>query len=91
MKVVPVVELKETYNGYAWDFYNHGISAAIENDNGLKQGADFDLLRDFALVLKVIKTSLSELEPVDENDQVLRTFNIVEENFYYKFKKAYGL
>jgi hypothetical protein len=85
------VELNTIYNGYAWDFYNHGIVAAIMNDNGLKQGADFDLLRDFALVLKVIKTSLSELEPADENDQVLRTFNIVEENFYDKFKKAYAI
>lgn len=89
VKVVPIVELNKTYNGYAWDFYNHGIVAAIVNDNGLKQGADFSLLKDFSLVLKVIKTSLSELEPLDENDQVLRTFNIVEENFYVKFMEAY--
>lgn len=61
------------------------------NDNGLKQGADFSLLKDFSLMLKVIKTSLSELEPVDKNDQVLRTFNIVEGNFYDKFKKAYEI
>jgi hypothetical protein len=85
------VELDTSYNGYAWDFYNHGIAAAIVNDNGLKQGADFALLLDFTLVLKVIRTSLSELEPVDENDQVLRTFNIVENNFYGKFKKAYEM
>ncbi|XP_023713841.1 probable ATP-dependent RNA helicase DDX60 [Cryptotermes secundus] len=37
VKVVPIVELNKTYNGYAWDFYNHGIVAAIMNDNGLKQ------------------------------------------------------
>jgi hypothetical protein len=88
VKVVPVVELNETYNGYAWDFYNHGIISAIENDNGLKQGADYAMLFDFALVLKTIKTSLSEFEPVNENDQILRTFDIVEKNFH-KFMKAY--
>jgi hypothetical protein len=91
VKVVPVVELNTTYNAYAWDFYNHGIASAIKDDNGLKQGADYTLLMDFALMLKVIKTSLSELESVDENDQVLRTFNIVEEKFYGKLKKAYVL
>jgi hypothetical protein len=91
VKVVPIVELDKIYNGYAWDFYNHGIVAAIMNDNGLKQGADFSMLHDFSLMLKVIKTSLSELEPVDENDQVLKTFNVVEENFYAKLKKAYEM
>jgi hypothetical protein len=90
VKVAPIVELHRTYNGYAWDFYNHGIVAAIQDDNGLKQGQDFTLLNDFLLVLKAIKTSLSELEPVDENDQVLRTFSIVEEKFNCSFWKAYG-
>jgi hypothetical protein len=89
VKVVPVVDLETTYNGYAWDFYNHGTAAAIKNDNGLKHGEDYSLLLDFLLMLKVIKTSLSEFESVDKNDQVLRTFNIVEETFDGKFKKAY--
>jgi hypothetical protein len=89
--VAPIVELHRTYNGYAWDFYNHGIITAIQDDNRLRQGDDYALLCDFSLVLKVIKTSLSELEPIDENDQVLRTFSIVEEKFNDNFWKAYGI
>jgi hypothetical protein len=89
--VVPIVEVDKTYNGYAWDFYRHGISAAIQRDNRLKQGDDFKLLKDFFMMLKAIKTCLSELQPVDANDQVMRTFTIVEHNFRCKFQKAYGV
>jgi hypothetical protein len=85
------VELDKTYNGYAWDFYNHGIAAAIKNDNRLRQGEDFTLLYDFLLMLRVIKVSLSELEPVDKNDQVLKTFTVIEENFASRFYKAYNV
>lgn len=83
------MELDTTYNGYVWDFYNHGIAAAIRNDNGLKQGRDYELLLDFLLVLKVIKTSLLELEPIHMDDQVLRTFITVEGKFNDIFEKAY--
>lgn len=88
---MPIVELHRTYNGYAWDFYNHGILTAIQDDNGLKQGEDYNLLCDFSLVLKVLKTTLSELKPIDENDQIIRTLNIVEKNYSYNFSKAYGI
>jgi len=91
IKVAPIVELDKTYNGYAWDFYNHGIVAAIKKDNRLKQGEDFTLLKDFLLMLRVIRVSLSELEPVDENDPVLKTFTIIEDNFATNFNKAYGI
>lgn len=91
IKVAPIVELDKTYNGYAWDFYNHGIVAAIKKDNRLKQGEDFALLYDFLLMLKVLKVSLSELETVDKNDPVLMTFTIIEENFATSFNKAYNI
>jgi hypothetical protein len=91
VKVIPVVELDAVYNGYAWDFYNRGISQAIQRDNGLKAGDDFRLLQDFLLVLKAIMTSLSELRPINVNDKVLRTFELVEHNFRLKFHKAYGI
>ena len=84
------MELDKTYNGYAWDFYNHGIVDAIKRDNRLKQGKDFALLHDFLLMLRVIRVSLSELEPV-ENDPVLKTFTIIEENFATSFNKAYDI
>jgi hypothetical protein len=89
--VAPIVELDKTYNGYAWDFYNHGVAAAIKNDNRLRQGEDFALLLDFLLMLKVIRVSLSELEPVDKNDPVLKTFTSIEENFASSFNKAYDI
>jgi hypothetical protein len=89
--VAPIVEMDKTYNGYAWDFYNHGVVAAIKEDNRLKQGEDYALLYDFLLVLRVIKVSLSELEPVDENDPVLKTFIIIEKNFNTSFCRAYDI
>lgn len=91
IKVAPIVEFDKTYNGYAWDFYNHGIVAAIKKDKRLKQGEDFALLNDFLLMLRVIRVSLSELEPVNENDPVLTTFTIIEENFATSFYKAYNI
>jgi hypothetical protein len=89
--VAPIVELDKTYNGYAWDFYNHGIVAAIKKDNRLKQGEDYALLNDFLLMLRVIRVSLSELEPVDDNDPVLKTFTTIENNFATSFYKAYDI
>jgi hypothetical protein len=91
MKVAPIVPLDKTYNGYAWDFYNHGIVAAIKNDNRLRLGEDFSLLYDFLLMLKVIRMSLLELEPVEENDPVLTTFTVIQEHFAYCFNKAYNI
>ncbi|XP_069688131.1 probable ATP-dependent RNA helicase DDX60 [Periplaneta americana] len=89
VKVVPLVEMDTTYNGYAWDFYNHGNQKAMRNDNKLRQGDDFSLLLDFLLVLKVIKTTLEEFQPIDEGDAVFKTFSIIEEEFRSKFEKAY--
>jgi hypothetical protein len=90
VKVIPVVELDRVYNGYAWDFYNHGVSVAIQRDNRLKAGDDFRLLHDFLLMLKAIRTSLLELQPINGEDKVLQTFRTVEYNFRSKFNKAYG-
>jgi len=90
VKVIPVVELDKKYNGYAWDFYNHGVSVAIQRDNRLKAGDDFLLLQDFLLMLKAIRTSLLELQPNNGKDEVLQTFTTVEYNFISKFNKAYG-
>jgi hypothetical protein len=90
VKVIPVVELDETYNGYAWDFYNHGVSVAIQRDNRLKPGDDFRLLQDFLLMLKAIRISLLELQPVNGRDGVLQIFTTVEYNFRSKLNKAFG-
>ncbi|KAJ9596453.1 hypothetical protein L9F63_012537 [Diploptera punctata] len=90
VKIVPLLELDEVYNGYAWDFYTHGIAAAMQRDNNLRQGDDFAKLLDFLLVLQCIETSLSELEPLKEDDAILKTFKFVTEEFNEKFYKAYG-
>ena len=90
LKVVPIVELDIEYNSYALDFYNHGIAAAIRKDNNLKQGEDFTMLQDFMLVLLSIRTSLAELEPFSEDDDIVKTFHVVTEEFMSKFSKAYS-
>ncbi|KAJ9585546.1 hypothetical protein L9F63_002663, partial [Diploptera punctata] len=93
VKIVPLVELddKIQYNGYAWDFYNHGISTAIQKDNCLSNGDDFNKLLDFTNVLKCIQTSLSKLKPLHVYGDILKTFDVVTKEFTSKFNKAYNM
>ncbi|XP_063232195.1 probable ATP-dependent RNA helicase DDX60 isoform X2 [Bacillus rossius redtenbacheri] len=90
MKVVPLVDLDTTLNGYAWDFYNHGIVSAIVHDNKLKSGSEFDKIRDFMLVLKAITVTLEDLEPCDSDDPVVRTFRTVTDRFVDLIRKGFG-
>lgn len=66
------------------------MSVAIQRDNRLKAGDDFRQLQDFLLMLKAIRTSLLELQPINGKDVVLQTFTIVEKNFRSKFNNAFG-
>nr|CAD7431932.1 unnamed protein product [Timema monikensis] len=89
IKVIPLVNINIPLNGYAWDFYNHGIASAIRMDNQLKAGDDFDKLKDFNLMLKTITLSIEELEPTNPDDPVLKTFQKVSSTFNSLFNKAY--
>nr|CAD7411192.1 unnamed protein product [Timema poppensis] len=86
----PPVNMDIPLNGYAWDFYNHGIASAIRMDNQLKAGQDFDSLKDFALMLRTITLSIEELEPTNPDDPVLKTFQKVSSTFNILFNKAYA-
>lgn len=88
VKIVPTIELEFDCNSYALDFYKHGNKVALCHDNGLKSGYDFEVIRDFMLVLKCLFVSLSEMSSSDE--KLLKAFNKLSKVFEIKFKKAYS-
>lgn len=87
MKVVPTVELNFKCNAYAFDFYKHGIAAAIRRENGLRAGYDFDQLKDFLLVTKSIYVSLSEM--LGPNANIVQAFGKIVSTFQRNFEKAF--
>ncbi|XP_047114013.1 probable ATP-dependent RNA helicase DDX60 isoform X2 [Schistocerca piceifrons] len=90
-KIVPLFEVNQSLNSYAWDFYNHGIQEAIIRDNLMRHGDDFNYLRDFMLVLLAVNTSLQDFDDIDENSAIIKTFGIIAETFREKFNKAYNI
>ncbi|XP_049843647.1 probable ATP-dependent RNA helicase DDX60 isoform X1 [Schistocerca gregaria] len=90
-KIVPIFEVDQSLNSYAWDFYNHGIRKAVLKENLIRHGDDFTYLKDFLLVLLAVYTSLQDSDDADENGAVIRTFGIISENFRKKFNKAYKI
>ncbi|GLV41143.1 Mtr4 helicase [Carabus blaptoides fortunei] len=91
VKTIPVIDLKRNLNGYALDFFRHGIVEAIRNDNGLKQGAEFALIKDFILLIKTIVVALEEMEVKDENDVVIGHFKKLSDKYNVLFCKAFDL
>lgn len=90
VKTIPVIDLNRKLNGYALDFYRHGIIEAIRKDNGLKQGAEFTLIKDFYLLIKTIVVSLEEMKVKDENDVVLGHFKKLSDKYGELYDKAFG-
>ncbi|XP_077209763.1 putative ATP-dependent RNA helicase DDX60 isoform X2 [Paroedura picta] len=74
-------------NAYILDFYKHGSLAAMAQDNSLHEGDAYYLLRDFALALKAISVSLSELCD-NEDDNVVQAFKQLSEEYWEKLDKA---
>ncbi|NWJ11440.1 DDX60 helicase, partial [Crypturellus undulatus] len=74
---------KRPLNAYALDFYKHGSLAALHTDNWLNRGDAYCHLRDFLLLIKSIRTSLSELCD-NPNDHVLLAFQKLAENYAKK-------
>ncbi|GJQ71104.1 putative ATP-dependent RNA helicase [Trypoxylus dichotomus] len=89
IKVVPLLDTDVIYNSYAADFYRHGILSAIRNDNGLKAGAEFTLLKDFCLVLTAIVVCLEEMVPANANDPVYTLFKRLSISFKDKFDNVF--
>lgn len=90
-KIVPLFDVSQILNGYAWDFYNHGIQKAIIRDNFLKHGEDFNCLKDFMLVLQAVYTSLLDFDDTVENSAIIKTFSVISETYCDKFNKAYNI
>ncbi|XP_042322779.1 LOW QUALITY PROTEIN: probable ATP-dependent RNA helicase DDX60 [Sceloporus undulatus] len=74
-------------NAYVLDFYKHGSLVAMEQDNAIHEGEAYNLLKDFGLVLKTIRTSLHELCD-NENDNVILAFEQLCEDYWSKLEKV---
>ncbi|XP_009675480.2 probable ATP-dependent RNA helicase DDX60 isoform X1 [Struthio camelus] len=74
---------KKLLNAYALDFYKHGSLIALTTDNWLNEGDAYYHLKDFLLLIKSIRTSLSELCD-NPNDNVLLAFQKLAENYEKK-------
>lgn len=78
---------KMPLNAYALDFYKHGSLVGLEQDNGIHQGAAYQMLKDFFLTIKSISVSLRELCE-NEEDNVVLAFEQLSESFQEKFEKV---
>ncbi|XP_054845747.1 probable ATP-dependent RNA helicase DDX60 isoform X2 [Eublepharis macularius] len=74
-------------NAYVLDFYKHESLAAMAQDNGLHEGDAYYLLRDFALALKAISVSLSELCD-NKDDNVVQAFEQLSNEYWVKLEKT---
>ncbi|XP_067407877.1 probable ATP-dependent RNA helicase DDX60 [Emydura macquarii macquarii] len=74
-------------NAYALDFYKHGSLRAMAQDNGIHEGEAYILLKDFALTIKTISVSLSELCD-DEEDSVVQAFSQLSDSYWEKLQKV---
>ncbi|CAG0903901.1 unnamed protein product, partial [Darwinula stevensoni] len=62
IEVLPLTKPWQRLNGYAWDFYRHGIYKCIETENRIRAGEAYNLLEDFRFLLCAITTSLEVLD-----------------------------
>merc|ERR1712147_269919 len=90
---VPKISFDGMLNGFAVDFYNHGIWRCLITDNGIQEGEVFNLLNDFKFALKSIATSLQEMGPDQKtgetDDLVIQAFTQLSENFLLRFEEAF--
>jgi len=90
---IPKISFDVILNGFALDFYNHGIWRCLITDNGIQEGNVFQLLNDFKFALKSIATSLQEMGPDqstgESDDIVVQAFTQLSENFLLRFEEAF--
>ncbi|CAH3109024.1 unnamed protein product [Pocillopora meandrina] len=89
MNLVPILPVKSTLplNAYALDFFKHGSSIVIENENRMQAGDVYNALKEFYLTIKSISRSLEELGP--ETDNVVLAFNQLAQEYGKKFKEEF--
>ncbi|XP_035887876.1 probable ATP-dependent RNA helicase DDX60 [Phyllostomus discolor] len=71
---------KSPLNGYVMNFYKNRSLSALTQDNWLNMGDAYHLLKDFALTVRSIRISLSELCD-DEDDNVVLAFKQLSKAF----------
>ncbi|XP_061848397.1 probable ATP-dependent RNA helicase DDX60 isoform X3 [Colius striatus] len=76
---------KQPLNAYALDFFKHGSLIALTTDNWLIEADAYYALKDFLLLIKSIRTSLSELCD-NPNDNVLLAFEQLDKAYDEKLK-----
>ncbi|XP_075786295.1 putative ATP-dependent RNA helicase DDX60 isoform X2 [Pelodiscus sinensis] len=76
-------------NAYALDFFKHGSLVALKTDNWLNEGDAYNLLKDFSLLIKAIRTSLGEICD-DPNDNVVLAFQQLSESYSAKLAAQGG-
>jgi len=90
---IPKISFDGQLNGFALDFYNHGIWRCLITDNGIPEGEVFNMLNDFKFALKSIATSLQEMGPDqasgETDDLVIQSFTQLSENFLLRFEEAF--
>ncbi|XP_022803066.1 probable ATP-dependent RNA helicase DDX60 [Stylophora pistillata] len=89
MNLVPILPVMNTLplNAYALDFFKHGSSIVIENENGMQAGDVYNVLKEFNLTIKSISCSLEQLGP--ETDNVVLAFKQLAQEYDEKFSKEF--
>ncbi|XP_076357018.1 LOW QUALITY PROTEIN: putative ATP-dependent RNA helicase DDX60 [Tachypleus tridentatus] len=88
-KTLPIFKDDCILNAYASDFFLHGSKKCIIRENGIMEGVVWTLLKDFNLTIKSISIALSELADDMVNDDVVKAFAQLDEEYSEKFKKEF--
>lgn len=69
------------------DFFKHGSSKVIENENGMQAGDVYNALKEINLTIKSISCSLEQLGP--ETDNVVLAFKQLAQEYGEKFREEF--
>ncbi|PFX17720.1 putative ATP-dependent RNA helicase DDX60 [Stylophora pistillata] len=89
MNLVPILPVRnaQPLNAYALDFFKHGSSKVIENENGMQAGDVYNALKEINLTIKSISCSLEQLGP--ETDNVVLAFKQLAQEYGEKFREEF--
>ncbi|XP_035676190.1 probable ATP-dependent RNA helicase DDX60 [Branchiostoma floridae] len=79
---------RQYLNSYALDFFKHQCYQAIIDDNGLRSGDAYRLLKDFNMTIMSIYTALEQLGY--EEDNVVRAFKQLNQKYNEAFCNAFS-
>ena len=74
----------------AFYFPTLGITRDLQRDNAIREGEVFNVLMDFKYVLQTILTSLREIGPGEEHDDiVIQAFQELTDNYLIRYGSAF--